>query len=63
MEDTGWFGQFSMMMVNVNKKKIEKWANLRPYYLETEMAIVLLSNIGDIVPKNISDFLKHFFLT
>lgn len=48
------------MMVNVKMKR-EKWADLRPYYLEIEMTIVLLSSIGDNMPKNVTGYLKHFF--
>ena len=50
------------MMVNVNKMKIEKWAELRSHYLETEMAVVLLSSIEDYMPKDILGFSKHFSL-
>lgn len=49
-----------MMMVNVKMKR-ENWAELRPYYLEIEMTIVLFSSIGDKMPKNVTGYLKHFF--
>lgn len=50
------------MMVNVNKMKIEKWAELRSHYLETEMAVVLLSSIEDYMPKDMLGFSKQFSL-
>lgn len=51
-----------MIMVNVKMKR-EKWADLRPHYLGIEMTIVLLFSIGDNMPKNVTGYLKYFFLT
>lgn len=54
--------QLTVIMINVNKMKIKKWAEPRSHYLEVEMAIVLLSSIKDNMPKNISSFSTHFSL-